>query len=102
MIPTPEDGIRMRDESLPDHINFSDNGKGVFVKCDRCGLYIKVWADGHTRRCASNDFIKEHTDCPGLPVYDEDEIKHVPPLSGEERCPRMGMQGAVLKSARRI
>ncbi|MBN1253951.1 MAG: hypothetical protein JXA50_01585 [Deltaproteobacteria bacterium] len=99
MIPTIEDRVRMEQEALPDHISVNDNGKRVFAECHRCGLYITVWADDHTRQSATKDFIQRHADCQGLPVYGEDELRDDEPYfdGDEDRCPLMGLQGAVLR-----
>jgi hypothetical protein len=102
MIPTPEDRIRMEQEALPDHISIHDDGEMLFAICRRCRNYIGRWADEYTRRCERKAFIEQHTDCPGLPMYDEDELRDDEPYfaSDEDRCPPLGMQRAVLRPRR--
>ena len=87
----------MAKPSIEGHIVINDDGRRVFAWCGRCENYIVVWANDGDRADAVNEFIERHGQCPGLPVFDVDEIKHVPPLASEERCPRMGLQGAIIK-----
>lgn len=100
MIPTIEDQTRMRDEALPDHISINDNGERVFASCRLCGGYVGVWATDGDRADAVDEFMEQHQNCPGPKIYEEDEIKHIPPLTDEERCPQLGMGGVVIRNRR--
>jgi len=86
--------------NIPSHVHVDDNGRRVFAECLRCENYIKVWANEKTRRESVVDFIKKHQTCHPerfIPIdRSDDDTPYF--ATDEDRCPPMGLQGAVLRS----
>lgn len=84
--------------NIPSHVHVDDNGRRVFAECLRCENYIKVWANEKTRRESVVDFIKEHRNCHPdrfVPI-DRDDTPYF--TDDKDRCPLMGLQGAMIRS----
>ena len=93
------DEVQEHEGDPPDHVFIDDNGKRVFVECERCGDYIKVWSNDFERKRSARAFAEEHWECDRerfIPMEGEDNGD--PYFADDnDRCPPMGLQEAVIR-----